>query len=164
MSGELPTDPYKKLRPEPPTPTDELCNCDSISTVALCDALGRNPMRCLDCNGEVFPERIGYSTETAESISNWRSMHSSLYRLWLSSGEYEDWARERLQDPNGQVNRLGYDIVADLNSLPSLSAYYWYFVDTDTDSHPETCPKCAAALTSLPGSSQATCDNCRIVL
>ena len=164
MNGELPTDPYWKLRPEAPTPPDELCGCESISTVVLCDTLGSNPLRCFDCSGEILPERVGYSADTAESIANWRSLHSSLYRLWLSSGEYENWARVQLLDPNGEMNRLGYDIVAELNSLPSIGAYYWYFVDTDAESEPTACPKCSAPLRPLPNGNRGTCDSCRIIL
>lgn len=91
-----PSDPYWKLRPRPPTPEDEVCHCDKLQAVMLRDELGENPIYCLACNGEVFPEPIGFDERLAEEIAIWRSVHQSLYRLWLDSCEYEIWAAERL--------------------------------------------------------------------
>jgi len=165
MTSELPDDPYWKLRPLPPTPDDELCHCDHVGAVALCDTLGSNPIRCWECSGEVFPERLGFSAEIAESIADWRSLHSSLYRLWLSSGEYESWARDCLLDAKGEMNCMGYDIVSELNAIPEINAYYWYFVDTDSPTgEPTNCPKCSDELTELPNGSHGRCERCRIIL
>ena len=165
MTSELPTDPYWKLRPLPPTPADETCHCDPFGPLLLRDILSSNPIGCFDCNGEVSPDRIRFSTQLAESIANWRSLHSSLYRLWLSSGDYESWARDRLLDSNGEVHRLGYEIVTKLNALPDISAYYWFFADTDSDAgSPAQCPKCSTPLSALPNGELGKCDTCRIVL
>lgn len=167
MAAEIPNDLYWRLRPPTPTPADELCYCQCFGPLLLCDILGPNPIRCADCNGEVFPERIGYTPRVAEAIAAWQSIHSSLYRLWLASGDYEIWARDRLLDPAGEVNRLGYDIVAELNSMTHIEAYYWFFEDCDSESESgasNDCPKCSRPLTALANRGRRKCDSCMIVL
>lgn len=163
-SSKLPTDPYWKLRPLTATPADEVCHCDTLGPLLLRDLLGPNPIGCMDCNGEVLPDRIGFTGELAEQIANWCALHSSLYRLWLSSGDYEAWARDQLLDAHGQVHRLGYDIVNHLNAIPGVLAYYWFFVDTDADTSPEACPRCASPLERIPSREIGKCESCKIVL
>ncbi len=163
-AAEKPPDPYWKLFPPPATSDDEVCHCKTLGPLLLRDLLGPNPIGCFDCNGEVSPDRIGLTPELVEQIANWRSLHSSLYRLWLSSGDYEAWARDQLLDANGEVHRLGYEIVNQLNGIPGVSAYYWFFVDTDSDTSPETCPRCGRQLGQLPNGEIGECEACRIIL
>ena len=115
--GGLRVDPYWQLRPAAPTSDDEVCRCPAGTEVMLRDGLSDNPLFCVACNGEVPPERLGFDARFAEEIANWLSVYDSLYRLWLDSGEYENWAATRLSDPQSQVNRTGREIVARLNEL-----------------------------------------------
>jgi hypothetical protein len=112
------SDPYWKLRPEWATPEDEICQCVDQPPIVLQEHLSSLPLACLKCNGEVPPERLGFDAKLAERIAFWRNLHRALYTLWLDSGDYEDWGRAQLEDPEGQVNRSGIEIVKELNAPP----------------------------------------------
>jgi len=64
---------------------------------------------------EVDPERINVSVKETEAIAKWFSSASALYMLWLNSGEYEEYAKARLLNPNGQINKEGRKIAKDLS-------------------------------------------------
>jgi predicted nucleic acid-binding Zn ribbon protein len=129
----------------------------------LRDGLSDNPLFCVECGGEVPPERVGFDAKFAEEIANWLSTYDSLYRLWLDSGEYEEWATSRLLDPSGQVNTRGREIVSRLNSI--VPAYYWWFVDTDAgeDALLNTCPVCSCELATFESKPFRVCAACRIL-
>ncbi len=153
-------DPYFKLRPPSPTPPDELCDCETISEIYLAHKLGSNPVHCLRCNGEVPPERLGFDEKLAEAIAFWNFLYGSLNYLWLDSGEYEQWALDRLLDPKGQVNLRGMELSRQLGSL--VRTYYLWFQDSD-EAPPETCPVCGAAFLAKEGSLFIVCEPCLLI-
>jgi predicted nucleic acid-binding Zn ribbon protein len=130
----------------------------------LRDSLGDNPLNCVECNGEVAPERIGFDAQLAEDIASWRSVHRSLFCLWLDSGEYENWAAERLADPQGQVNVRGREVVERLNSI--IRAYYWWFRDTDASDGQISaqCPICRGHIAAAGDRSFGKCDACLVLI
>jgi hypothetical protein len=156
------SDPYWKLRPEWATPEDEICQCVDHPPIVLQDHLSSLPLACLKCNGEVPPERLGFDAKLAECIAFWRNLHRALYTLWLASGDYEDWGRAQLQDPEGQVNRKGIEIVEELNV--HHRAYYWWFEDNSIESFvpPSNCPRCSGTLLARYGCS--VCEACSIMV
>jgi len=83
-------DAYNKLRPF--TGIDA-CECASVEGVFLVDLLTDNPLHCDSCRREVDPERLKLTTEETEAVARWLSTADALYRLWLDSGEYEEYAR-----------------------------------------------------------------------
>src|SRR5262245_48065353 len=129
MGGSL--DPYWRLRPESATPPDELCNCTDSPPIIVQDHLSPVPLACIRCNRKVPPERIGFSESLAENLAFWRTLYRALELLWLDSGEYEDWARARLEDPVGRLNVQGLAITAELNV--QYPAYYRWFEETSRD-------------------------------
>lgn len=163
-STTTPPDAYWKLRPTTPTPDDEICRCDRCEQLMLRDSLGENPLYCVACNGEVAPERIGFDNRLAEDIASWRSIHRSLYLLWLDSGEYENWAAGKLRDPNGSANVDGRKIVERLNEF--VRTYYWWFNNITVDEYvsPQHCPVCSGTLTEYGDRSFHKCDNCSIII
>jgi hypothetical protein len=154
-------DPYYKLRPEHPTPDDELCTCEKISEIYIAHKLGSNPIHCLNCNGEILPEKLSYSNHVAEEIASWNSVYGSLYRLWLDSGEYEKWAYERLLAPGGQVNKSGLELAKQLSSI--VKTYYLWFHDNEEPT-PQICPVCGCKLMEKEGCRYSRCDNCLIII
>jgi hypothetical protein len=162
MSGLQETDPYWKLRPEGPTPPDEVCRCPGSPPIVLQDHLSSLPLACLRCNGEVPPERLGFPADLAEKVAFWRSFHRALYTLWLDSGEYEAWAREQLERKDAPVNVRGLGVVEQLNKY--RRTYYWWFQgknDLDFVSRP-SCPRCGQDL--LRVFDRELCEPCSIVL
>jgi len=131
---------YDKLRPFTQI---ESCECVTISGLLLVDLLSDNPINCAECRREVDPERIALTTDETESIAFWYSAASALYRLWLHSGEYEQYAKEKLLDPNGQVNKQGREIARSLSA--KIPTQMWYFHDSD-DGEPTVCPVCSSPL------------------
>lgn len=134
-------DVYAKLRPW----TDiESCECDSVESLfLLVGLLTDNPLHCGVCRREVDPERIELTIEETEAVAAWYSPANALYLLWLDSGEYEDYAKARLLDPQGQINCAGLKLAATLSTR--IPTRLWLFRDTD-DSEPTACPVCGAGL------------------
>ena len=89
-------DAYQRLRPW----TDiERCECASVESLLLVDLLTDNPIHCGYCRNEIDPERLQLTAEETEDIAHWFGAANALYRMWLDSGEYEQYAKERLLDP-----------------------------------------------------------------
>lgn len=160
-----PSDPYWKLRPPGPTPDDELCACPAVEAIVLRDSLGANPLYCLECNGEVAPERIGFDAGIAEETARWLSVYRAMTLLWLDSCEYESWALARLLEPRGQVNLRGLAVVRRLNDY--VRAYYWWSPHNDPfvdEPRPESCPFCERHLAKTARHSRQKCEDCSIVV
>jgi Zn-ribbon-containing, possibly nucleic-acid-binding protein (DUF2310) len=155
-------DPYFKLRPEPPTPEDDLCQCADRPPIVLQDHLSAVPLACLRCDGEVPPERIGFDADLAERVAFWRNVYRAIVTLWLDCGDYEDWARTQLQDPQGQINTRGLEVVSALNK--HRRTYYWWFEDASAwDFTPPTrCPRCYGEL--VERFSCSVCEACSIMV
>jgi hypothetical protein len=149
-------DAYQKLRPW--TEIDA-CHCASIEGLLLVDLLSDNPLHCSDCRGEVDPERLHLTAEETELVASWHSAATALYRLWLDSGEYEDYAKSRLLDPNGQVNRQGLQVARVLSQR--IPTRLWFFHDTD-DGGPTRCPVCGDALDTDVKWGTGSCPSCPI--
>jgi len=145
---------YDKLRP---WTNIESCTCPSVSALLLVDLLTDNPIHCAVCRREVDPERIALTIEETEAISHWFSAASALYRLWLHSGEYETYAKERLLDPAGQVNRQGRALAERLSA--KIPTQMWYFHD-DQESSPSTCPVCCQPLDTAVAWGLGQCVAC----
>jgi Zn-ribbon putative nucleic-acid-binding protein DUF2310 len=162
MSAPDEIDPYYKLRPEPSTPEDEICQCADDPPIVLQDHLASVPLACLKCNSEVPPELVGFDADLAERIAFWRDLHRALFTLWIDSGDYEDWARTQLQDPQGQLNSRGIEIVNALNT--HRRTYYWWFEDASARDFapPSKCPRCYGDLLERFGCS--VCEVCSIMV
>jgi hypothetical protein len=155
-------DPYWRLRPPSTTPEDELCQCADQPPIVLVARFSPNPIACLSCNGEVPPERIGFSAEVAQGLADWRHLHDALYTLWLDSSVYESWACARLEDPDGRLALLGLAAVKDLNH--HRRAYYWWFQDASADDFVplSQCPRCSGGLAEQFG--KLVCEACSILI
>lgn len=149
-------DVYDKLRPWTKI---ESCQCAVVNGLLLVDLLTDNPLHCDFCRNEVDPERLELSVEETESIARWFSAAKSLYCLWLDSGEYEAYAKARLLDPNGQVNRDGLKIARELSAR--IPTRLWFFHDTD-NGEPTHCPICRQELDTNVKWGNGTCAKCRI--
>ena len=151
-------DIYNLLRPNTQI---EACECERIRGILLVDLLSDNPIHCIDCRNEVDPARIDLTAAETEEIVRWKSNASALYKLWLDSGEYEAYAKERLIDPEGQVNQCGLEIARTLSQ--KLPTWLWFFHDTD-DGEPIVCPICDNPLdTDVPWGT-GRCDGCRLYI
>lgn len=149
---------YEKLRPN----TDiEYCDCSEISSILLVYTLTDNPIHCYKCKGTIDPEKLKLTSDEVYRIGTWHNVFSSLYLLWLDSGEYEAWAKEQLLNKNGQVNIQGMDVAKILsNRWPT---YYWWFYDSD-DPIPNKCPNCGAELDDDNRHGHGKCTKCLVVI
>ena len=158
-------DPYFKLRPPLETPQDEICSCTEVKPIKLMVALGYNPIYCIDCNLEVAPESLGINEQLVELLARWRSLHDSIDRLWLDSGEYEGWAKEQLEDIHSPVNQRGLALRADIETV--RRCYYWYFQDQSVDGYEpiSRCPHCHQPMRLYSGGifKQLICEDCSII-
>ncbi len=151
-------DAYDKLRPWTKI---EACECASVEGLVLVDVLTDNPLHCDFCRKEVDPERLNLTVEETESVATWFSSASALYRLWLDSGEYEDYAKARLLDPKGQVNRVGLEVARMLSAR--IPTRLWFFSDTD-DGELTHCPICQNELDLNVKWGTGKCLKCEIQL
>jgi hypothetical protein len=156
------SDPYESLQPESVTPDEDVCRCADRPPITLQDHLGPNPISCLRCNLEVPPERIGFPASLAGNIAYWRNLHRALDILWLGSGEYETWARTQLENPQGEVNVCGLEIVEKLQLF--CRSYYWWFEDASQDDFVplSRCPRCSGDLVEVMRS--LVCERCSIMV
>ncbi len=159
-------DPYFKLRPPQPTPEDEICKCEGVKPVKLMQALGYNPLNCIDCNLEILPESLALSESLVEDIAEWAGLYEAIDTLWLDSGPYESWAKDQLSDIDSPVNQRGLDVRKKLEGI--RPCYYWYFQDESADDFEAAtiCPSCRRPLTPyLQGIfPQLICQSCKIIM
>ncbi|MEO6456737.1 MAG: DUF2310 family Zn-ribbon-containing protein [Chloroflexia bacterium] len=66
-----------------------------------------------------------------QGIAYWRSLYDAIDRLWLDSGEYEEWAEAQLSNIKSPVNVRGLEVQRELNARHKC--YYWYFQDESAD-------------------------------
>jgi hypothetical protein len=149
-------DDYQKLRP---LTEIEACECPSVSGLFLVDLLTDNPLHCDQCRREVDPERLQLTARETGMVADWFSAENALYRLWLHSGEYEQYAKQQLLDIAGQVNRDGLEIAEMLSS--KIPTKLWLFYDSD-DGIPLECPRCAKPLDENVEWGTGKCESCRI--
>jgi hypothetical protein len=151
-------DIYNRLRPNAEI---ESCSCQSITGLLLVDLMSDNPIHCAVCRREVDPERIKLTASETEAIAHWYGAASALYRLWLDSGEYEAYAKERLLDPKGQTNRVGRELAIAMSVHHPTQ--FWFFHDTD-DGEPSHCPVCGDLLDMKVKWGTGMCRPCHIQL
>jgi hypothetical protein len=151
-------DAYKKLRPWTEI---EACECDSVAGLLLVDLLTDNPLHCSNCRREVDPERLALTVQETEAVAQWFQAASALYRLWLDSGAYEEYAKRELVDPRGQVNVEGVRLAQMLSAR--IPTRLWFFRDTDDD-EPTHCPFCSSALLTDVKWGVGRCPTCPILL
>ena len=147
---------YKKLRPFTEI---ESCECKTVNGLFLVDILSDNPLHCDFCRRKVDPERINLTAKETDGVAGWFMQAQALYALWLHSGEYEDYAKSRLLDPKGQVNKDGI-AVAELLS-EKIPARLWLFHDSD-DGTPANCPVCGEPLDLDVKWGRGKCRTCRV--
>jgi hypothetical protein len=149
-------DAYQRLRPW----TDiERCECASVDSLLLVDLLTDNPIHCGYCRKEIDPERLQLTAKETDDIAQWFSAASALYRLWLHSGEYEQYAKRRLLDPQEQINVDGREIARKLSER--IPTRLWFFSDTD-DGEPTHCPVCHNPLDKNVKWGTGCCQQCLI--
>ena len=164
-------DPYRKLRPQLATPSDEICVCGSDTPIVLQAHWSPNPLSCARCNLEVPPERIGLDAPLAEAVATWRQFHEAFDTLWLDSGEYEEWAAVQLSKPTSPVNLRGLALAHRLNER--RRCYLWWFWsggEGEEEAVPGACPRCSQALEVRfsgerpQGGSLMVCERCSIAI
>lgn len=139
----------------------EQCECKEISRLHLVDLLTPNPVYCGECHKEIILEKTSLTQKQIDDIADWYRAANSLYLLWLDSGEYEDDAKQKLLDKNGQVNKTGLALAEEISeTYPTL---YWWFWDSD-DGEPENCPNCDAPLDRNVKYGTGKCEKCRIII
>ena len=149
---------YDKLRPYRDI---KACECENINSLLLVDLISDNPIHCLQCKKEIDPEKLSLPDETVELVYSWKSVFNSLYLLWLDSGEYENWARSKLLDKDGRVNKLGQEATNALSK--KLPTYLWWFWDAD-GGEPTHCPICKIVLNPNTKFGAGKCEECRIYI
>ncbi len=163
-------DPYRKLRPPPPTPADEVCTCASETPVLLQPHLSLNPLSCARCNLEVPPERIGFDERLADALAYWLRLHDSFYFLWLDSGAFEPWAKTHLLNPSSVVNTEGIELASRVSKF--RRCYLWWFQEEGAEhwAPPTRCPRCGESLEfhfkgeRPQGGSLLICERCSVAL
>jgi len=161
-------DVYERLRPPKPTPADEICGCPGGTAVKVMSTggLGFNPIHCLQCNGEVPPERLELGRELVDAVANWYRTYGAIDALELQSGEYEEWARAELLNPDSPPNREGLELVRRLNER--VATYFWFWqAESDQDGEPlSSCPVCGGGLVAHDSGlfPQLLCERDRLVV
>jgi hypothetical protein len=55
----------------------------------LMSALSKNPVHCLDCNGEVDPASLPLPPAMVDTVAHWSWIAGAIHALELDSGPYD---------------------------------------------------------------------------
>jgi hypothetical protein len=161
-------DPYFRLRPPPPTPSDEMCSCPTAPPIMLMWALGYNPILCLDCNLEVDPEQLPLPLGMVDTVAHWNAIAGAIHRLELDSGPYEEWAQRQLGDLSSPVNVDGLRLRDQLGEALRYCYYVLYQPLTDDGiySVPDACPVCGGDFVEYPNGrlTRLLCERCCLAI
>lgn len=141
-----------------PDTTPEQCECESLEEIVMVNLLTDNPLHCIRCRKEIAPERLPLTSDEIREIAGWNSIANALYKLWLDSTEYEAYAKEKLLDPNGQVNRRGIEAARCLSS--KIPTWFWFFRADDV--FIDKCPLCDEPLDADVEWADGRCMKCKI--
>ena len=158
-------DRYASLKPPSPTLADEICACEESTPIVIKSSLTYNPIACVDCNGEIAPDRLEMSPELIQAIVSWRYLHDALYALWLDSREFEQWAADQLLNPNGPATTRGLQLCGQMPS--ARRCYFWFFQDTNAPDYTPrtTCPVCSGTLEDRKViKHRRLCNHCGILI
>jgi hypothetical protein len=165
------TTALEKLQLKESLPDDEVCSCSEKTPMHLRYSFSEFPFYCSECNGQVFPSALSISNELADKIVRWVAVYSSLFQLWVDSGEYESFAASALKDPKGQVNIEGLRIAEEVRKQ-RMTYYLWFREQDDLDVSnyddnfrvkiPSECPVCHGALKEHHRYPLGLCDACGI--
>jgi predicted nucleic acid-binding Zn ribbon protein len=62
-----------------------------------------------------------------DNINYWNRDYESMYGLWLSSGGYEAFSQEQLQDPCSSINKQGRELCKQIEKITNIPSYYFLF-------------------------------------
>ena len=160
-------DKYFKLRPEEKTPDSEICKCIGRPPIVLQGSVTCNPIVCADCNLEIEVNQLNFDIKTIEEIANWRNFHYCFFNLWLDSGEFETWAKEKLTLSESPVNRRALALLEKIRI--SYDCFYWWFVDNSEDDFQPIldCPNCGKELiirVNKFNTDTRVCNHCHIIV
>jgi hypothetical protein len=147
---------YNKLRP---LTEIESCECETVNGILLVDSFSDNPINCDFCGKEVDPERIHLTAKETDAVVDWFAQEQALFGLWMNSCEYEDYAKSKLLDMSGDVNRNGL-AAAELLSK-RIPTRVWLFHDAE-DGELTSCPVCGEPLDLDVKWGTGSCRMCRI--
>src|SRR5688500_11793671 len=157
-------DPYRALRPPEATGYRDLCACSGSPPVALMYTGSYNPIHCLNCNAEVWPDGLAFPRELAHEIASWRDLYSALETLWMrGTRSQRDFALRQLSGGRRPLHRRGLELVKRLSLY--RPAYYWIFGYAPQPIQLHQCPFCYAAFSFYDGGQigWCICDSCRLV-
>ncbi len=139
----------------------EKCNCKSKKEIKLMYAMDKTPFYCMTCNKQMRNSAI-LKISKQDNIQNWVKTYDLIYRLWLLSSEYENWAKTELSNINSNLNKIGLEITNTIQNC-----YYWFFQDTSGDDFKPilNCPKCGIKMNAIFGKSfnKNICTQCKII-
>lgn len=163
--GDSRSDPSAPA-PSAPAPSEERCSCEDDQAMRLTFTFGWNPVHCLSCGREVQLKRLAVdSDQTIRLIAYWRDLYGAVYRLWLDSNEYEEWAKAELCNIRSRINALGREVQRMLSL--NHRCYYWFFQDEASEDHrpATTCPGCGRPLDvrQIGSCTLLVCEGCSLV-
>lgn len=129
--------------------------------------LASNPIHCLDCNREVFPERLGFGEKLADDIASWLGTYGAIDALELASGPSEGWARAELLDPRSHPNVEGLRLARELGAYGPCYFSFWQPGAADDGWEPRAiCPVCDGPLDEWEEGifRQLLCERDRVVV
>jgi len=139
----------------------EVCQCAEVRGLVLACLCSPNPLHCVACRGEIGGEALGLAGREIEELRRCFAVNGALFELWLESGEYADFAKTSLLNPEGQVNRDGMEMARRLSTR--WPTYYWWFQDAE-DGEAEKCPSCGEELDRSVEWGSGKCERCRVMV
>ncbi len=152
----------------------DCCHCEehSFYILGVNPDLISSPIICGDCGKEIPLIRIPYLYNEKEhySILNFQSIYESVDNLWMNSLS-DRFTKRQIIDHNSQLNKLGLDIIAELERKTGKPVYLllanpiggWYEFEKN-NKNLDVCPKCGGKFRKIKNNYYVdkVCDKCRL--
>ena len=135
---------------------NEYCICEKMYDQKLMYSFDDNEFCCMNCN---LPKKGKINSD--QEIVNWKFEYDLIYRIWLNSGSYENWAKNELENINSKINQIGIKLAEKYN------CFYWLHRDNLYDKKIDIkCPSCGASMMQYSSNiiNQKVCKKCMIVV
>jgi predicted nucleic acid-binding Zn ribbon protein len=152
---------------------DDSCHCinHSYYILAIDPSQSSSPVICGDCGKEIPLIRIPhlYKDEDHYSILNFQKTYQAVDRLWIN-GLSDRFTKRQIIHHNSQLNKMGLDIRAELESKVDKPVHYSLrnpiggrFDFEKNNKNLECCPKCSGEFVKIDNPyADKVCQACRL--
>ena len=142
------------------------CACGTERAIILSVSLSRDELPCGRCGAGIPVEGLKGPRDVIHLLRRWVDQAYAIEMLWLSSGEYEDWAKGEIDSAKSKVNQMGRQVAQKLT--PTVPTWLYSAPHAGArqavDKYLDHCPAChdPTDKTGLIAKYGLGCAKCRV--